>query len=222
MIIKNLKKVYGEGDGRCVAVDIEDLEIPENKFITIVGKSGSGKTTLLNMIGRIDSATSGHILLGERNILKIKGKELINFRRNKVGFVFQFFNLIPVLNCRDNIMIANRYSKRCEKNYYRYLTKKLDIEDILCKYPDQLSGGQKQRVAIARALINKPQILLADEPTGNLDSKNGDNVIRLLKEIVRENNMTLIMVTHNDEIAQQSDVIVTMNDGKIEDVVYAD
>lgn len=212
--IINLKKQYGAGSAKCIALDHLNLELPEKKFVAITGKSGSGKTTLLNMIGLIDRPDSGAIEIDGKDILKYNKKEVRKYRRNTIGIVFQFFQLIPVINCYDNIVIANEFSQKYDKDYFDNLIETLDIEDILNKYPEQLSGGQQQRVAIARALINRPQIILADEPTGNLDSENSENVVRLLKNIVSEYEVSLIMVTHDNDIAKEADINICLVDGK--------
>lgn len=213
--IINLKKQYGTGSAKCIALDHLNLELPEKKFVAITGKSGSGKTTLLNMIGLIDRPDSGAIEIDGKDILKYNKKEVRKYRRNTIGIVFQFFQLIPVINCYDNIVIANEFSQKYDKDYFDNLVETLDIGDILSKYPEQLSGGQQQRVAIARALINRPQIILADEPTGNLDSENSENVVRLLKNIVSEYEVSLIMVTHDNDIAKEADINICLVDGKV-------
>ena len=214
--IINLKKQYGTGSAKCIALDHLNLELPEKKFVAITGKSGSGKTTLLNMIGLIDRPDSGAIEIDGKDILKYNKKEVRKYRRNTIGIVFQFFQLIPVINCYDNIVIANEFSQKYDKDYFDNLIETLDIEDILNKYPEQLSGGQQQRAAIARALINRPQIILADEPTGNLDSENSENVVRLLKNIVSEYEVSLIMVTHDNDIAKEADINICLVDGKVD------
>lgn len=213
--IANLNKQYGTGSGACVALDDVNLTFPDGKFIAITGKSGSGKTTLLNMLGIIDKPDSGIIEVDGKDITKFSKREILKYRRETIGVIFQFFNLIPVLNCRDNIIIANEFATKYEKDYFDEIIDKLDIGDFLYKYPEQLSGGQQQRIAIARALINKPKIILADEPTGNLDSENSDKVIDLLKTIINCYGMSLIMVTHDEDIAKHADLRVTLMDGKI-------
>ena len=197
------------------AVDHVDLEIPHGIF-GLLGENGAGKTTLLNMIGLIDKPDSGSILVEDRNILAYGKKDCLRYRREMIGMVFQFFQLIPVLTCRDNIMIANECVKKCKKDYFDTLTEQLDIKDLLNKYPDQLSGGQQQRIAIARALINQPRIILADEPTGNLDSENSRRVIDLLKQTTNEYGMTLLMVTHDADIAKQANHCIHLVDGRIQ------
>ena len=214
--IEHLTKNYGEGDSCCLALNDVSADIQENTFTVITGKSGSGKTTLLNMIGLIDKPDSGSILVEDRNILDYGKKDCLRYRREMIGMVFQFFQLIPVLTCRDNIMIANECVKKCKKDYFDTLTEQLDIKDLLNKYPDQLSGGQQQRIAIARALINQPRIILADEPTGNLDSENSRRVIDLLKQTTNEYGMTLLMVTHDADIAKQADHCIHLVDGRIQ------
>ena len=211
--IEHLTKKYGEGDSCCLALNDVSADIQENTFTVITGKSGSGKTTLLNLIDKPDS---GSILVEDRNILDYGKKDCLRYRREMIGMVFQFFQLIPVLTCRDNIMIANECVKKCKKDYFDTLTEQLDIKDLLNKYPDQLSGGQQQRIAIARALINQPRIILADEPTGNLDSENSRRVIDLLKQTTNEYGMTLLMVTHDADIAKQADHCIHLVDGRIQ------
>lgn len=213
--IENLKKQYGTGNSACIALNAIHLDIPEGKFITITGKSGSGKTTLLNMIGLIDKPDSGIIKVDGKNIFEFSKREILEYRRNTIGVIFQFFQLIPVITCHDNIVIANEFSKKYKKKYYDDLVDKLDIGNLLRKYPEQLSGGQQQRIAIARALINHPKIILADEPTGNLDSENSENVVRLLKETTKQYGVTLLMVTHDEDIARQSDIRICLVDGEV-------
>lgn len=212
--IQKLTKQYGTGDSACLALDSLSLEIPEGKFTAVTGKSGSGKTTLLNMIGLIDRPDSGIIEVDGKDILKFSQKEVLNYRRNTIGIIFQFFQLIPVINCRDNILIANEFSKKYDKKYFDEITERLGISDLLNKYPEQLSGGQQQRVAIARAMINRPGIILADEPTGNLDSDNSRKVVDLLKETAADYGVTLIMVTHDDDIAGKADINIHLSDGR--------
>ena len=213
--IRGLSKKYGTGEAACIALNNVNVDLPDNQFIAITGKSGSGKTTLLNMIGLIDKPDCGMIEVDGKDILQFKRKEILKYRRETVGIIFQFFQLIPVLNCFDNIVIANEFSKKYEEHYFEDLINRLNIDNILNKYPEQLSGGEQQRVAIARALINRPEIVLADEPTGNLDSENSANVVSLLKDIVRQYNMSLIMVTHDVDIAKQADINICLQDGKM-------
>lgn len=212
--VKNLKKIYGNSETKCVALDKLSVDIPEGKFVAVTGKSGSGKTTLLNMLGLTDIPDSGSILVDGEDIFKYKRKKILDYRRNKIGIVFQFFQLIPVLNCRDNILMANEYSKKYEKEYLEEILERLDIQGIMKKYPNQLSGGQQQRVAIARAMINRPKILLADEPTGNLDTENSKNVVRLMRDMAETYKMTLIIATHDEDISRQADVHICLQDGR--------
>ena len=214
--IKNLTKKYGAGAGSQLALDNVSVSIPEKEFTAITGKSGSGKTTLLNMLGLIDKPDSGEILINEKNILAFSRKEKLKFHRTTMGMVFQFFYLIPSLSCKENILIANEFAPHYRKEYFDDLAEQLDIVDILRKYPDQLSGGQKQRIAIARALINKPKLLLADEPTGNLDSENSGRVMEMLKTLSKEHGITLIVVTHDEDIAAEADYRIYLSDGQAE------
>lgn len=218
--ISNLTKIYGKGDQKTIALDNISLELPDNKFITIVGKSGSGKTTLLNMLGLLDEPNDGELFVFDKDISRLNAKEKLDYRRNKIGIVFQFFKLIPVLTVKENIILANKNSRKYDRNYFDEIVDTLDIRDILDKYPEQVSGGQKQRVAIARAVINKPKLLLADEPTGNLDSLNSEIVIELLKKLSIEYGMTLIVVTHDDDIRRKSDFTVLLEDGNVMESDY--
>ncbi|MGN0436497.1 MAG: ABC transporter ATP-binding protein [Wujia sp.] len=218
--ISNLSKIYGKGDQQTIALDNISLELPYNKFITIVGKSGSGKTTLLNMLGLLDEPDEGRLYILDKDISKLSAKERLDYRRNKIGIVFQFFKLISVLTIKENIILANKNSRKYDRNYFDEIVDTLDIRDILDKYPEQVSGGQKQRAAIARAIINKPKILLADEPTGNLDSQNSEVVIELLKKLSKEYGMTLIVVTHDDDIRRKSDFTVLLEDGNVMESDY--
>lgn len=216
--VKNLKKTYGNSETKCVALDKLSVDIPEGKFVAVTGKSGSGKTTLLNMIGMIDIPDSGSILIDKEDIFKFKRKQILNYRRNKIGIVFQFFQLIPVLNCRENILMANEFSEKYETEYFEEILERLDIQDIMKKYPNQLSGGQQQRVAIARAMINRPKILLADEPTGNLDTENSQKVVGLMMDMAKTYGMTLIMATHDEDISGKADVNIRLEDGHMKGV----
>ena len=188
------------------------------KIEHLTKKDGVGDSCCLalNDVSADDKPESGSILVEDRNILAYGKKDCLRYRREMIGMVFQFFQLIPVLTCRDNIMIANECVKKCKKDYFDTLTEQLDIKDLLNKYPDQLSGGQQQRIAIARALINQPRIILADEPTGNLDSENSRRVIDLLKQTTNEYGMTLLMVTHDADIAKQANHCIHLVDGRIQ------
>ena len=205
---KNLKKYYGKGDTQVKALDGVDLSVEDGEFVAIVGTSGSGKSTLLHMLGGLDRPTSGSVVVDGKNIFSLKDEALTIFRRRKIGFVFQSFNLVPVLTVRENIVLP------IQLDGGKVVTA-LGLEKKLNSLPGQLSGGQQQRVAIARALATKPAILLADEPTGNLDSRTSQDVLSLMKVTGRKFSQTMVMITHNEEIAQLSDRIVRIEDGRI-------
>jgi putative ABC transport system ATP-binding protein len=199
---KMLSKTYGNGESAVNALKDCTVSFAEGKFTAIIGTSGSGKSTLLNLLGGLETATSGEVCYDDKNILTMNDLELSGFRRQNIGFVFQFFNLIPELNAKENILLPLMIDKKkTDDTYFRSLTKALGIDARLGHYPNQLSGGQQQRVAIARALINKPKVLLCDEPTGNLDSKSGQEVLHLLRTMQHEMGQTIIMVTHSGDIA---------------------
>ena len=214
--VHNLKKYFGKGENQVRALDGIDLAIEKGKFTAIIGASGSGKTTLLNMIGGMDIPDEGEITVDEVSLRGLKEKELAVFRRSKVGFIYQNFNLIPTLTVRENILFPLSLSGSSpDEAFFSEIVQLLRLQDRLNAFPNQLSGGGQQRVAIARALITKPSIILADEPTGNLDSKTGQNVLGLLKLSVETYRQTLIMITHNLEIAQMADRVVRIEDGRI-------
>ncbi|UUV15679.1 ABC transporter ATP-binding protein [Clostridioides difficile] len=216
LAIKNIKKVYGKGDNKVYALNGIDLEIQPNKFTTIVGQSGSGKSTLLHCMAGLDKPTDGKVFIDDLDLYTLNDDKLSKIRREEFGFIFQSYNLIPVINVYDNIVLPISISKRkIDKDYIIDLIAKLGIKSQIDKFPNELSGGQQQRVAIARALANKPSIIFADEPTGNLDSKTTNEVVKLLKLCVYEYKQTLVMITHNDEIANNSDNIINISDGKI-------
>lgn len=216
LTVKNLYKAYGKGEGQVKALNGIDLTIEKGKFTAIIGASGSGKTTLLNMMGGLDIPDEGEVIVDGVNLSGLKEKELAVFRRNKVGFVYQNFNLIPTLNIQENILFPlSLAGSGPDPVFFQEITELLQIKDRLTAYPHELSGGGQQRVAIARALMAKPSILLADEPTGNLDSKSGQNVLGFLKMSVETYHQTLVMITHNLEIAQMADRVVRMEDGRI-------
>ena len=216
LTVKNLHKTYGKGEGQVKALNGIDLAIEKGKFTAIIGASGSGKTTLLNMMGGLDIPDEGEVIVDGVNLSGLKEKELAVFRRNKVGFVYQNFNLIPALNIQENILFPlSLAGSGPDPVFFQEITELLQIKDRLTAYPHELSGGGRQRVAIARALMAKPSILLADEPTGNLDSKSGQNDLGLLKMSVETYHQTLVMITHNLEIAQMADRVVRMEDGRI-------
>ena len=214
--VRNLKKYYGKGDTLVKALDGVNLDIENGKFTAIIGSSGSGKSTLLNMLGGLDCPTSGSIKVGNTELAALNSEEAAIFRRQQIGFIFQNYNLVPVLSVWENIIFPVAMDgKKPDKKFVMQVVKLLGLEKRLDSMPNQLSGGQQQRVAIARALASKPSIVLADEPTGNLDSKTSDDVIGLLKMTGKEFHQTIVMITHNPEIAQMADCIVRIEDGKI-------
>ena len=216
LLANNIKKYYGKDDCIVKAVDDISLEIECGKFTSIVGTSGSGKSTLLHCMAGLDKPTFGNVYLGENDIYTLSDDELSKIRRQEFGFIFQSFNLIPVLNVYDNIILPIQLDgKKEDKEYIMAIVKKVGLEDQLEKFPNELSGGQQQRVAIARALSNKPAIIFADEPTGNLDSKTTEEVMSLLRSTVKDLNQTLLMITHDENIARQADRLITISDGKI-------
>ena len=216
MEVRNLSKVYGSGEAQVTALKNINLNIEQGEFIAIVGPSGSGKSTLLHLLGGVDKPSSGEVIIKGESIYKLKEKELAILRRRKLGFVFQFFNLIPVLTAEENIeMPVLLDNGKIDKNYMNELLKLLGLEERRNHHPSELSGGQQQRVSIGRALANKPSIILADEPTGNLDSKNSKEVLELLKYCAKKYNQTLILITHDINIAKSADRVITIEDGKI-------
>lgn len=211
-----LKKYYGKEPNITKALDGVSLTVEKGEFVAIVGTSGSGKSTLLNMIGGLDNPTSGKVIVNGSDISKLSDEQLTIFRRRNIGFVFQNYNLVPVLNIYENIVLpAELDGNHVDKKFLKEVVRLLDLEDKLHNMPSELSGGQQQRVAIARALITKPMLVLADEPTGNLDSKTSSDVLGLLKFTSEKLHQTLIMITHNNEIAQLADRIVRIEDGRI-------
>ena len=213
---KNLKKIYGSGENEVHALDGVSISVEEGEFVAIIGTSGSGKSTLLNMLGGLDRPTSGSVVVRGKELMKMKEEELTIFRRRNVGFVFQNYNLLPILNVYENIVYPIEIDgSKVDKEFVRQIIHNLGLERKLKNMPNNLSGGQQQRVAIARALATKPAIILADEPTGNLDSKTSMDVILLMQSISREFNQTILMITHNEEIAQMADRIIRIEDGKV-------
>ena len=213
---KDLKKYYGSGDTQVKALDGVDLTVENGEFVAIVGTSGSGKSTLLHMLGGLDRPTGGSVLVEGRDIFALKDEELTIFRRRKIGFVFQSYNLVPVLSVYDNIVLPIQLDGgRVDEAYVKQVIEALGLEQMLDRLPNQLSGGQQQRVAIARALATKPAILLADEPTGNLDSKTSQDVLSLMKVTGQRFAQTMVMITHNEEIAQMAHRIIRIEDGRI-------
>ena len=213
---KNLKKYYGSGDTQVKALDGVNLSVEDGEFVAIVGTSGSGKSTLLHMLGGLDRPTGGTVTVAGKNIFSLKDEALTIFRRRKIGFVFQSYNLVPVLTAYENIVLPVQLDGgKVDKAYVKEVIAALGLEKKLDNLPGQLSGGQQQRVAIARALAAKPAILLADEPTGNLDSRTSQDVLSLMKVTGRKFAQTMVMITHNEEIAQLTDRIVRIEDGRI-------
>lgn len=210
------KKTYGSGDTAVHALDGVNLKVENGEFVAIIGTSGSGKSTLLHMLGGLDRPTSGEVTVDGKNITLLKDEELTIFRRRKMGFVFQNYNLVPVLNVSENIVLPIELDgKQPDQAYLSKIVNTLGLENKLYNLPSNLSGGQQQRVAIARALASKPAIILADEPTGNLDSKTSLDVIGLIKVSSQQFGQTIVMITHNEEIAQMADRIIRIEDGKM-------
>ncbi len=213
---RGLKKYYGKGDTMVKALDGIDLEIEHGTFTAIIGTSGSGKSTLLNMLGGLDTPTEGSIKIGNTELAELKGEQATIFRRKQIGFIFQNYNLIPVLTVWENIVFPiSLDGRQTDREFIMHVVNLLGLKSKLDSLPGNLSGGQQQRVAIARALASKPSIILADEPTGNLDSKTSDDVIGLLRMTSKEFHQTIVMITHNPEIAQMADRIVRIEDGRI-------
>lgn len=213
---KDLRKVYGSGDTEVRALDGVDLTVEKGEFVAVVGTSGSGKSTLLHMLGGLDRPTGGTVTVDGKELSAMRDEELTIFRRRKIGFVFQNYNLVPVLNVYENIVLPIELDgNRVDRAFVSRIIATLGLENKLQSLPSQLSGGQQQRVAIARALATKPAILLADEPTGNLDSKTSQDVLSLLRVTSERFGQTIVMITHNEEIAQLADRIVRIEDGRI-------
>ncbi|MBY2095854.1 ABC transporter ATP-binding protein [Clostridioides difficile] len=216
---ENLSKHYGKGESLVRALDNVDLEINEGEFVAIIGKSGSGKSTLLHMIGGLDIPTSGKVYIDNKNIFTLKEEVLAVFRRRKIGFIFQSYNLIPSLNVWENVVLPIGLDGReVDEPFIKELLKSLGLENKHDVLPNTLSGGQQQRVAIARALATRPAIILADEPTGNLDSKTSDEVMSILKSMSKKYSQTLVMITHDDSIAQMADRVIFIEDGRVSKV----
>ena len=213
---KDLRKIYGSGENSVRALDGVDLSILKGEFVAIVGTSGSGKSTLLHMLGGLDHPTSGTVMVDGKDIFSLKDEALTIFRRRKIGFVFQAYNLVPVLNVYENIVLPIQMDGgKPDKDFIQEIVQTLGLDGRLNALPSQLSGGQQQRVAIARALATAPAIILADEPTGNLDSKTSQDVLSLLKVTSQKFAQTIVMITHNEEIAQMADRIIHIEDGRI-------
>ena len=213
---KNLKKIYGKGESTVNALRGVNLSVEKGEFVAIVGTSGSGKSTLLHMLGGLDRPTEGEVFVDGKNIFELKDEALTIFRRRKIGFVFQAFNLVPVLNVYENIVLPIELDgEKVDREFIDTIVDTLGISHKKEALPNQLSGGQQQRVAIARALASRPAIILADEPTGNLDTKTGQDVLSLLKVSAQKFSQTIVMITHNEEIAQLADRIIRIEDGNI-------
>ena len=214
--VENLSKSYGKGEAKVDALKNINLSIKKGEFVAIVGPSGSGKSTLLHLLGGVDKPTSGNVFINDINIYDLKEKDLAILRRRNIGLIYQFYNLIPVLTVKENILLpAELDNREIDKEYLEDLLKTLDLKERENPLPSELSGGQQQRTSIGRALINRPSIVLADEPTGNLDSKNSKEIVELLKVSVKKYNQTLIMITHDTNIALQADRVITIEDGII-------
>lgn len=214
--VENLTKIYGEGASKVVALDNVSFKVEKGEFIAIVGASGSGKSTLLHLIGGVDRPTSGKVFIDNQDIFKFNDDRLAIFRRRQVGLIYQFYNLIPILNVEENISLPlSLDNKKIDSKEVDDLIKILGLENRKKHLPNELSGGQQQRTSIGRALITRPSIVLADEPTGNLDSKSSDEIVALLKRMNRDYKQTIIMITHNLEIAKEASRIIKIEDGKI-------
>lgn len=212
----NLNKHYDDGENLVKAIDNTNIQIKEGEFVAIVGKSGSGKSTLLHMLGALDKPTSGKILIDNNDISNMKEEQLAVFRRRKIGFIFQYYNLIPSINVWENIVLPiGLDSRKVDIEFVEEILNTLNLQNKKYNMPNTLSGGQQQRVAIARALAAKPSIILADEPTGNLDSKTEEEVLTLLKLTAKKYNQTIVMITHDEGIAQMADRVIKIEDGKV-------
>ena len=214
--VENLSKTYGKGENKVVAIDNVSFSVKKGEFVAIVGASGSGKSTLLHLIGGVDRPTSGKVFIDGKDIYQMSDDNLAIFRRRQVGLIYQFYNLIPILNVEENITLpCDLDNKKVDKQKLDTLLKKLGLDSRRNHLPNELSGGQQQRTSIGRAIITNPSIILADEPTGNLDSKASDEIVNLLKKSNKELNQTIIMITHNMEIAKIADRVLEIEDGKI-------
>lgn len=219
--VKDLQKHYGEGENKVKALDNVSFSINKGEFVAVIGESGSGKSTLLNLLGGLDRPSSGSVVISNNQIYKLDDDRLSIFRRRNIGFIFQFFNLIPVLDVEENIAFPTLLdNEKVDNKYLDEIINTLGLQQRRNHLPSELSGGQQQRVSIGRALINKPSIILADEPTGNLDSKRTKEVIDLLKCTAKKYNQTLILITHETKVAEQADRIITICDGQIIDDTY--
>lgn len=216
--VENLKRVYGTGASKVVALDNVSFTVEKGEFVSIVGASGSGKSTLLHLIGGVDRPTSGKVFINDEDIYKLNNDDLAIFRRRQIGLIYQFYNLIPILNVIENISLPLELDgRKPDKKDLNEMIELLGLENRKSHLPSQLSGGEQQRASIGRALITRPSLILADEPTGNLDSKASEEIVSLLKKTNKKYNQTIIMITHNLEIAKMTDRIITIEDGRIVD-----
>ena len=214
--VKNLSKIYGDENNHVIALDNVSFDVEIGEFIAIIGAIGSGKSTLLHQIGGVDHPSSGKVIINNTDIYTLNENDLAIFRRNEIGLIYQFYNLIPVLNVKENITLPLQLAhQKVDQKRFNTLIEQLGLSNRLNHLPNQLSGGQQQRVSIARALINQPSLVLADEPTGNLDSKNSDEIIRLLKEANEKYHQTIIIITHDNNIAKLANRVITIKYGKI-------
>ena len=214
--VENLTKIYGKGDTEVRALDNVSFSIPQGQFVAIVGPSGSGKSTLLHILGGVDTPTSGSVQIGGTDISKLDETALAIFRRRQIGLIYQFYNLLPILTVEENLTLPLLlHGRKPDKQQIRALVATLGLSERLKHLPNQLSGGQQQRVSIGRALVNNPALVLADEPTGNLDSENSREIIALLRRFNRESNQTVVIITHDERIALSADRIISVEDGRI-------
>ena len=214
--VENLTKKYGKGENEVIALNNVSLTIEKGEFVAIIGSSGSGKSTLLHLIGGVDRPTSGKVFVDGKDIYQLNDDNLAIFRRQNIGIIYQFYNLMPILNVKENITLpCDLDGKKVDQERLNLLISTLGLKERITHLPNELSGGQQQRVAIGRSLINNPAVVLADEPTGNLDSKSSNEIIALLKRSNKELGQTIIMITHNPEIAKEADRIIKIEDGKI-------
>lgn len=215
-----LTKIYGSGANQVTALHKTNFKVEKGEFVAIIGPSGSGKSTLLHLLGGLDNPTGGHVVIESQDIFSLKEKELAKFRRRNIGFIFQSFNLVPILNVEENIRLPLIIDNtKVDKEFLEEVLTTLNLKNQRYFYPSQLSGGQQQRTAIARALITKPKIIFADEPTGNLDSNNSEEVLKLLKSCIKRYDETLVMITHDDSVAAKADRIVKIEDGVLSEAV---
>ncbi len=221
---ENLTKIYGNEENKTIALDNVSFTVKKGQFVSIIGASGSGKSTLLHLLGGVDKPTSGSVLINNIDIHQLTEDELAEFRRKEIGIIYQFYNLLPIMNVKENIILPCQLDKRkIDEKELNDLIHVLGLEDRITHLPNQLSGGQQQRVAIGRALINHPALILADEPTGNLDSKSSEEIIELLKVSNKKYNQTILLVTHDEKIAKEADRMITIKDGKIfQDIVKSE